>query len=141
MLHEQLLVDTRQQLHRILIVNLLEDFVRKTNAIHSPESVVALVIWKVFVFRFQHAEICLIFLGHPTVLPKQYAILVLREKGFCRTRLSAKLGNYRTDQFRDGSHLTGIAVGAAKLGVSGGWMRERGEGGGWYATANLDFSF
>jgi len=42
---------------------------------------------------------------------------------------------------RVGSHLTGIAVGAAKLGVSSGWMRERGEGGGWYATANLDFSF
>ena len=50
------------------------------------------------------------------------------------------LGNDRTDQFRIGSHLTGVAVGAAKLGVSGGWMRERGEGGGWYATANLDFS-
>jgi hypothetical protein len=51
------------------------------------------------------------------------------------------LGNDRTDQFRVGSHLTGIAVGTAKLGVSGGWMRERGEAGGWYATANLDFSF
>ena len=51
------------------------------------------------------------------------------------------LGNDRTDQFRVGSHLTGVAVGAAKLGVSGGWMRERGEAGGWYATANLDFSF
>jgi len=52
------------------------------------------------------------------------------------------LGNDRTDQFRIGSHLSGLAVGStAKLGVSGGWMRERGEAGGWYATANLDFSF
>jgi Cellulose biosynthesis protein BcsS len=50
-------------------------------------------------------------------------------------------GNDRTDQFRLGTHVSGIALGAAKLGVSGGWMRERGEGGGWYATGNVDFTF
>jgi hypothetical protein len=50
-------------------------------------------------------------------------------------------GNDRTDQFRLGAHASGISVGTAKLGVSGGWMRERGEGGGWYATGNIDFTF
>jgi hypothetical protein len=50
-------------------------------------------------------------------------------------------GNDRTDQFRLGAHVSGITLGAAKLGVSSGWMRERGEGGGWYTTGNVDFSF
>ncbi len=50
-------------------------------------------------------------------------------------------GNDRTDQFRVGAHLTGIPLGTAKLGVSGGWMRERGDGDGWYATGNVDFTF
>lgn len=51
------------------------------------------------------------------------------------------LGNDRTDQVRVGAHITGIRLGPAKLTVSGGWMHERGEGDGGYATANLDFSF
>jgi hypothetical protein len=51
------------------------------------------------------------------------------------------LGNDRTDQVRLGAHLTGISVGAAKLNISGGWMKERGEGGGAYAQATVDFSF
>ena len=51
------------------------------------------------------------------------------------------LGNERTDQFRVGVHLTGLNVGVAKLGISGGWLRERNEGGGWYTAANMDFSF
>jgi Cellulose biosynthesis protein BcsS len=50
-------------------------------------------------------------------------------------------GNDRTDQFRLGAHVSSIALGAAKLGISSGWMRERGEGAGWYATGNIDFSF
>jgi opacity protein-like surface antigen len=50
-------------------------------------------------------------------------------------------GNDRTDQFRLGAHVSGISLGTAKLGVSGGWMHERGEGGGWYATGNIDFTF
>ena len=50
-------------------------------------------------------------------------------------------GNDRTDQVRLGAHISSIALGAAKLGLSSGWMRERGEGGGWYATGNVDFSF
>jgi len=44
----------------------------------------------------------------------------------------------RTDQLRLGAHVSSIALGAAKLGLSSGWMRERG---GWYATGNIDFSF
>jgi len=51
------------------------------------------------------------------------------------------LGNDRTDQFRFGAHLTDIKVGPAKLTLSSGWMREREEGSGWYATGTLDFSF
>ena len=51
------------------------------------------------------------------------------------------LGNDRTDQFRLGAHLSDIKVGPAKLTISGGWMRERGEGGGAYSMATLDFSF
>jgi len=51
------------------------------------------------------------------------------------------LGNDRTDQFRFGAHLTDIKVGPAKLTLSSGWMRERDEGSGWYATGTLDFSF
>jgi opacity protein-like surface antigen len=50
-------------------------------------------------------------------------------------------GNDRTDQVRVGAHVSGVTLGTAKLGVSGGFMRERGDGCGWYATANLDFSF
>jgi len=51
------------------------------------------------------------------------------------------LGNDRTDQFRVGAHLTDIKLGPAKVTLSGGWMRERDEGTGWYATGTLDFSF
>ncbi len=51
------------------------------------------------------------------------------------------LGNDRTDQLRVGAHLTGIKLGPGKVTVSSGWMRERGEGGGWYAAGNIDFSF
>jgi len=50
-------------------------------------------------------------------------------------------GNDRTDQLRLGAHVSGISLGTAKLGVSGGWVRERGEGGAWYATGNIDFTF
>jgi opacity protein-like surface antigen len=51
------------------------------------------------------------------------------------------LGNDRTDQFRLGAHVSDIKVGPAKLTISGGWMRERNEGGGAYSMATLDFSF
>jgi hypothetical protein len=51
------------------------------------------------------------------------------------------LGNDRTDQFRVGAHLTDIKVGPAKVTLSGGWMRERDEGTGWYTTGTIDFSF
>ena len=51
------------------------------------------------------------------------------------------LGNDRTDQQRLGLHLTGIRVGPGKVTVSGGWMRERGEGDGAYAAGSIDFSF
>jgi len=51
------------------------------------------------------------------------------------------LGNDRTDQLRVGSHLSGLMLGPGKVTLSGGWMRERGEGDGWYAAANIDFSF
>ena len=51
------------------------------------------------------------------------------------------LGNDRTDQFRVGAHLTNIKLGPAKVTLTGGWMRERDEGTGWYATGNIDFSF
>ena len=51
------------------------------------------------------------------------------------------LGNDRTDQIRLGAHLTGIRLGSASLTVSGGWMHERGEGSGAYATAMMDFTF
>ena len=32
-------------------------------------------------------------------------------------------------------------LGPAKVTLTGGWMRERDEGTGWYATGNIDFSF
>jgi hypothetical protein len=51
------------------------------------------------------------------------------------------LGNDRTDQLRAGAHLTGLMIGPGKLTLSTGWMRERNEGDGWYATGTLDFSF
>jgi len=51
------------------------------------------------------------------------------------------LGNDRTDQFRVGGHMTGLMIGPGKLTLSTGWMRERDEGSGWYATGTLDFSF
>jgi len=51
------------------------------------------------------------------------------------------LGNDRTDQVRAGAHLSGIMIGPGKLTLSSGWMSERGEGGGWYATGTLDFPF
>ena len=51
------------------------------------------------------------------------------------------LGNDRTDQLRVGLHLTGLKLGPAKLTVSGGWMRERGQGDGGYAAASVDFGF
>src|SRR5215470_12862741 len=51
------------------------------------------------------------------------------------------LGNDRTDQFRFGAHLTDIKLGPAKVTLSSGWMRERDEGSGWYATGTIDFSF
>jgi hypothetical protein len=51
------------------------------------------------------------------------------------------LGNDRTDQFRVGAHLTNIKLGPAKVTLTGGWMRERDEGTGWYATGNIDFTF
>jgi hypothetical protein len=51
------------------------------------------------------------------------------------------LGNERTDQVRLGLHASGIRIGIAKLNVSGGWMREKGEGTGWYGTATVDVPF
>jgi len=51
------------------------------------------------------------------------------------------LGNDRTDQLRVGGHMTGLMIGSGKLTLSTGWMRERDEGTGWYATGTLDFSF
>ena len=45
------------------------------------------------------------------------------------------------DQFRAGAHLTDIKLGPAKVTLSGGWMRERSEGSGWYTTGTIDFSF
>jgi len=51
------------------------------------------------------------------------------------------LANDPTDQFRAGAHLTGIMIGPGKLTLSSGFMSERNEGGGWYATGTLDFSF
>jgi Cellulose biosynthesis protein BcsS len=51
------------------------------------------------------------------------------------------LGNDRTDQLRLGLHMTGLRIGNGKVTISGGWMRERGEGTGGYAAAAIDFSF
>ena len=51
------------------------------------------------------------------------------------------LGNERTDQQRVGLFISGIAIGPAKLTFSGGWMNERDNGQGGYATAMIDFTF
>ncbi|MPZ40993.1 MAG: cellulose biosynthesis protein BcsS [Rhizobiales bacterium] len=53
----------------------------------------------------------------------------------------AALGNDRTDQQRVGVHLTGLRIGNGKVTLSGGWMHERGEGDGGYASGSIDFSF
>lgn len=47
----------------------------------------------------------------------------------------------RTEHIRLGAHVTGIKLGPAKLSFAGGWLTERDEGSGGYATATVDFSF
>jgi hypothetical protein len=51
------------------------------------------------------------------------------------------LGNDRTDQVRVGAHVTGFRLGSGRVTVSGGWLHERGEGDGAYASGSIDFSF
>ena len=52
------------------------------------------------------------------------------------------LGNARTDQQRVGLAISGIPVGKrVRLTLSGGWLHERNEKDGAYATANIDFAF
>jgi hypothetical protein len=50
-------------------------------------------------------------------------------------------GNERTDQVRLGVFASGMKIGIAELTVSGGWLREKGEGTGWYGTATVDIPF
>lgn len=58
LLRKHLWIDARNKLHRILVIDFLQDFIWQTESIHAPECVIAFVVWEVFVFCFQYAEVC-----------------------------------------------------------------------------------
>lgn len=70
----------------------------------------------------------------------RFGVDIFNTKVFFGPEIGA-LGNDRTDQQRLGLHLTGIPFAGGKVTVSGGWLRERGEGDGAYGAASIDFSF
>jgi Cellulose biosynthesis protein BcsS len=51
------------------------------------------------------------------------------------------LGNDRTDQQRLGAFISGFAIGAGKVTVSGGYLHDRHKGSGGYGSASIDFTF
>src|SRR6185369_13842272 len=58
-----------------------------------------LVIGKIFVFRFQHAEISSILFRHPAILSKKNAVLVFLEKLPGHSRLTANLCYYSAELY------------------------------------------
>src|SRR5690606_22293881 len=67
--------------------------VRQVEAIHPPKGMVSLMVWEIVVGRFKYPEICLIFLGHPTILAKQDSVLILNQKPSAVSGLAAQLGD------------------------------------------------
>src|SRR5713226_3687158 len=86
-LRERFRVDSRHQLQRILVVDLLQHFIGHLETVNPPERVALAVILKIFVPRLQRPEIPFVFVHVVDVLAHQHAFLILDQKIVRRIRL------------------------------------------------------
>src|SRR5688572_20434762 len=57
-------LNIRNQLKRILVIDLLQNFIRQFKSIHSPERMVSFVIREIFICRLKHTKVGFIFFWH-----------------------------------------------------------------------------
>src|SRR5713101_2325833 len=96
-LRERFRVDSRHQLQRILVVDLLQHFIGHLETVNPPERVALAVILKIFVPRLQRPEIPFVFVHVINVFSHQHAVLILDQKIVCRIGLPAQLREHRGD--------------------------------------------
>src|SRR5882672_4457106 len=90
-LRKRLCVYPRHELQRILVVDFLQHFIRHLKSVNPPERVALAVVLKIFVPRFESAEIPLVFVHLVNVFSHQHAVLILDEKIVRRIRLPPQL--------------------------------------------------
>src|SRR6478735_2348018 len=79
---KQCLINIRNNAQCIFIINLPQNIIWQVYTIHGPESMIFFMIRKVLIVCLQHTEISSILLGCPTILTKQYPVLVFDKKLF-----------------------------------------------------------
>src|SRR5713101_8056643 len=94
---ERLGVDSRHQLQRIFVVDLLQHLVRHLETVNPPERVALAVILKILVARLERPEIPFVFVHLVDVFAHQHAVLILDQKIVCRIGLPPQFRKHRGD--------------------------------------------
>src|ERR1700674_406427 len=77
LLRKRFLVNPRNELQCVLVVNLLQHLFRHLKTVNPPEGVAPAVILKIFVASFERAEIPFVFVHVVDVFAHQDAVLIL----------------------------------------------------------------
>src|SRR6266852_3044213 len=94
---ERLSVDSRHQLQRIFVVDLLQHLVRHLETVNPPERVALAVILKILVARLERPEIPFVFVHLVDVFPHQHAVLILHQELMRRIGLPPQFRQHRSD--------------------------------------------
>src|SRR5260370_10498453 len=96
-LRERFCVDSRHQLQRVLVVQLLQHFIRHLKTVNPPERVALAVILKILVAGFEGPEIPFVFVHVINVFSHQHAVLILHQEIVRRIVLPPQLRQHRSD--------------------------------------------
>src|SRR5438552_952092 len=92
---KRLWIDSRHQLQRILVVHLFQNFVRHLETVNAPERMALAVILKIFVARFERAEIPFVFVHIVDVFSHQHAVLIFHQEIVRRIGLPPQFRQHR----------------------------------------------
>jgi hypothetical protein len=104
-----------RHLQRVLVIQLAQHLVGKTDAIQLPERVIVAVVVEVFVVGFEDAPIVRVLVRLIAVFPEQDAILVLDEELARGARLAAEVVEHGRDVVVDVRVLVEQLAGAREV--------------------------
>src|SRR5260370_9334462 len=88
-------VDSRHQLQRVLVVDLLQHFIGHLETVNPPERVALALVLKILIAGVEAPELPLLFVPLLNVFAHQDTVLILDQKIVCRIRLPAQLREHR----------------------------------------------